>query len=203
MKPVKEWKLVGFTNARKAHAHLLKHVLRVTQVDPAEETDPEQWEEHVASALLPPGLPERRAWALERARRTEGCAVAQHGVTGEDPCATCQDHRVQWIFDLEVKALMDSYLAAAAAVLTHAAQNPDRHGPRLIAYRDPSAGAGRVAFEAYGPSHVFVAGSVDVSGEARLHTCYRCPTRSYGSWQIEFGRSRANHRRAGTLMETR
>lgn len=196
--------LRGFVSSRHAHEHLLKHVLRIVQLDDLDSArDPERWADLIPAPILPPDVGRRRAWALAILERTPGCAVGQTGLTRESPCAACQNWRAIRVIDRKMRETLRCYVGVAQAALDAACDNPDRHGARLVAYRTPH---GKVRLDAVDARHVrvgaFVAGAtIDDGSVATLLTCYRTPGRSLASQWLELARMRAAHRRAGTLVD--
>jgi hypothetical protein len=191
-------KVVGFTSEQSAHAHLLKHVLRVTEADERDDEadrDTERWNEILPDPPLETSLERRRQGALTVLSRSPGCAVGSGGVTAKKPCATCQDLRAMSVITREMTDLLTAYVSAASVAINGAFANPDRHGPRLVASRD-----GRVTrVETVDSRHIRVVGLLDASGDVRLVTCFRDRSRSLRSYWLELARVRAAHRRAGTL----
>ena len=141
-------------------------------------------------------LERRRTSALAVLRNATGCAAGQIGVTSEKPCATCQDRRAMRVVSDGMNILMTRYVQAAQAALDGAFANPDRHGPRLVAYEVE----GRGTVETIDSKHVSVVGRLDQGTAVALVTCYRDRSRSLQSWWLEHARLRAAHRRAGTLL---
>ena len=198
MKPVGEWRVVGFTSEPNGHRHLLKHVLRTVEVEEAHPRDPEAWEELMTASRLPGELARRREVALTRLQRAPGCLAGKAGVTAGSACEKCQDRAAWHSITREMGDFMGDYVAAAAAALDHARANPDRYGARLLVFQGPER---LPTVEAFDARHVKVVGTVDAEGHVRLVTCYRDRERSQRSHHLEMNRARAKHRRAGTLVE--
>jgi hypothetical protein len=188
--------LQGFVSQRSAHAHLLKHVLRVTEQQADAAQDRERWEQLIPEPPLVADVERRRAAVLAVLSRVPGCPVGKEGVTEGRPCNRCQDDRARNVISHEMASISAPYLAAAQGALDAAFANPDRHGPRLVAYR---SGAGRTV-ETVDARHVRLVAELGEDGaHARVITCFRDRERSLPSWWLEHARLRAAHRRAGTL----
>ncbi len=190
-------KLRGFSGPVHAHAHLLKHVLRVTEVERRREDAPdgERWEELLSDPPLIADLGRRRQDALRRLSAVPGCPAGPNGVTDKKSCLRCQDREAQRVVSQDMAALLDAYLRTAQTAVDAALANRDKQGPRLVAYRDSR---GRIV-ETFDGRHVTVVAVLDDDGRARLLTCYRERERSYHSRWLELSRLRAAHKRAGTL----
>lgn len=187
----------GFVTPWSEHAHLLKHVVRLTEQDPARDArDTERWEEVLAEPPLPAELERRRERVLSVLRTVKGCVAGRERVTSGRPCDRCQDRGAMLVVSREMSALTTSYVAAAQAAVDAAFQNPDRQGPRLVAYR---ASRGRTKLETVDARHVRVAAVRDGPSGAFLLTCFRDRSRTLHSWWLELARLRASHRRTGTL----
>jgi hypothetical protein len=187
----------GFETPWSEHAHLLKHVVQLTEQDPGRDArDTERWEEVIAEPPLTSDLDQRRERALSVLRTVKGCLAGREGLTSGRPCSRCQDRGAMRVVSNEMSALTNAYVAAAQAAVDAAFQNPDRHGPRLVAYR---ASRGRTKLETVDGRHVRVAAIRDGASGAYLLTCFRDRSRTLHSWWLELTRLRASHRRAGTL----
>jgi hypothetical protein len=194
-------KVKGFTSHAGAHAHLLKHVLRLTETTDRREgpLDPEGWGAIMPQPPLTAAVDRRRSEALAILRRVPGCVAGETGLTASKPCAGCQDREAKRVVHNEMKALLDSYIGVAQQALDSGFENPDRHGPRVVAYR----GEFGAVVETVDARHVTVVGRLEESAGGRnvaLITCYREPRRSLASGWLELARLRAAHRRAGTLI---
>lgn len=188
--------LRGFVSPWSGHAHLLKHVLRITETaSPRDARDDEQWEQLIPQPPLVLDVERRRESALAVLSRVPGCPAGREGVTSTKPCDRCQDHRAMHVVSHEMAPIFDSYVAAAQSAVDFAFANPDRYGPRLVAFRTERS----VKLEAVDARHVRVAAILDGPDTARALTCYRDRTRTLQSWWLELARVRAAHRRAGTL----
>lgn len=185
--------LRGFVSPWSEHAHLLKHVVRITEI--ADGPDKERWEEIIPEPPLVANLERRRASALALLSRVSGCLAGSEGLTSGRPCARCQDPRAMHVVSYEMNTLFRAYLATAQAAMDSAFSNPDRHGPRLVAYR--TARGDQV--ETVDARHVRVVAAFDGPSTARVVTCYRDRNRSLQSHWLELARLRAAYRRAGTL----
>jgi hypothetical protein len=189
-------KIQDFSSPVHAHAHLLKHVLGVTERRRRDTADTERWEEIVSDPPLVVDPVRRREDAVARLATVPGCPAGQIGVTGEKSCLRCQDHRAQRVVSADMSTLHEAYVETAQAAVDAAFANPDRHGARIVVYRDHR---GRVV-ETFDTRHVFVVAILDDDIHARLLTCYRDRSRSYGSRWLELSRLRASHKRAGSLV---
>jgi hypothetical protein len=187
----------GFETPWSEHAHLLKHVVQVTERDQRRnERDSERWEELIAEPPLTADLSRRRERALSVLSAVKGCLAGHEGETSGRPCDRCQDRGATHVVSREMAPLTSMYLAAAQAAVDAAFQNPDRHGPRLVAYR---TSRGRTKLETVDARHVRVVATRDGPSGAYLLTCYRDRTRTVQQSWLELARIRASHRRAGTL----
>lgn len=192
-------RVIGFVSARCGHEHLLKHVLRVTELEAPRVRpvrDPEDW-----SALLPsPPLvaePARRsAEALKALAKVPGCAAGQAGPTAGKPCQGCQDRVAIGVVSSVMSALLHAYAEAAQASIDRGFAQPDRHGPRLVAYRTFLS----PVVETIDERHVRVVGTLGSPGEVSLITCYRDRSQSLRSAWLSLARVRAAHKQAGTLV---
>jgi hypothetical protein len=190
-------KVRGFSHTVHAHAHLLKHVLRVTEVERRRKDAPdgERWEELLSDPPLIADLGRRRQDAVARLSAVPGCPAGTIGMTEKKSCLRCQDRGAQRVVSQDMAALLDAYVRTAQTAFDAAFANRDKQGPRLVAYRDPRE---RIV-ETFDTRHLTVVAVLDGDGQARLLTCYRERERSYGSRWLELSRLRAAHKRAGTL----
>jgi hypothetical protein len=187
----------GFTSAKAAHAHLLKHVLRVTeQADPDSTSDPESWHELISDPPLIADVPRRQQASLAVLREVTACPAGETGVTADRPCDRCQNARAISVITSKMQPHLSAYTQVGQDVVNAAFRHPDRSGPRLVAYRRGP----HVVLETIDSRHMRVVGHVDANHEVALATCYRDRRRSLKSNWLELARLRATHRRNGTLV---
>lgn len=192
-------RVVGFVSARCGHEHLLKHVLRLTELEalrsrPAQ--DDEQWSSLLADPPLIADPERRRARALEVLANVPGCVAGEVGPTSGQPCKACQNRGAIAVVTREMKALLEGYEQVAQASLDRCFAQPDRRGPRLVAYRTPQS----PVVETIDERHVRVVGALGPDGQVSLVTCYRDRSRPLRSAWLALARLRASHKQAGTLV---
>jgi hypothetical protein len=193
-------RVVGFTSSRNAHAHLFKHVVRICGLARGElrtNEDPEQWDKMISNPPLSPGLEQRRREALTALADID-CGLGREGKTELEVCKSCSDQAALQRTDAEFGGLLRAYEQVAEAALDWAIENPSRHGPRLLAWRDK----GLVVVQVVDSSKVKVVGVVSSGAcDVSIVACYRLtgrrPLRT--EW-LDMARERAARKRQQTLV---
>jgi hypothetical protein len=193
-------RITRFTSLENGHRHLLKHVLRLTEVEPDERKtalDPEDWSNLVPSPPLEPNADRRRQKALAALREAAGCPAGVEGVTGGQPCVTCRNRSAVASVEERLGPLLREYERVAREALAWAFRTAGPQGPRALAYH----GKEGLAIETWSDERVRFIGALDVTtGEVRTITCFRDRSRSYKDRYLALQRERAGHKTRGTLV---
>ena len=189
--------VAGFTSGPNAHAHLLKHVLRLTeQSDPQRraDVDPEHWEKLIVAPSLTPRLAQRRQVALATLRKVDGCAAGQLAkASTQRICQTCQNREATRVVTGEMKTLLRAYVTVAEHALASRQQAPQLS----VAYRGDLG----PQLEVTDSRKVRVIVALDDTlSVARVVTCYRT-TDNLKQQTLRYGRLRAAHSRCGRLLD--
>jgi hypothetical protein len=195
-------KVEGFTSAVNAHAHLLKHMLRMTGLSREafpDERDPEQWSELVRDPPLATSVRKRRSTAFAMLQDVPGCEAGRRSPTDASPCDDCRDPAAIRAASGHLGALVSEYAAVATRALEWGARTNDRRSVRLLAYRTADC----TFVQTVDADHVKVVGILEeTSGSVHIVTCFRKLGEPLRRQWLELARLRASYAAAGALVPT-